>query len=554
MKSFATNLLLVFILVTLHATTGQSQTNLDTIPPVVTCINGFSAPVITSSSTTAVAVSSLIQSASDNTTPTNQLKYGIRKTGTGTGFPYAPNNPQEGVDSLQFTCQDIPTWATSDLEYVEVWAKDAAGNTSKCETFIQISASLCVCAPCGQNKILSIIKREDQEPVVGCSFDLSGVFWNNNFLDSLNGTYLHDFSSPLPLGANASVTPKLNQDPRNGVSTFDLLLISRHILGLEPFNSPYKMIAADVNRSNTVTSFDIVETRKMVLGVYSEFPNNTSWRFVRKVQVFTNPQNPFLDTLQESYLLTQVNAQQVANRTFVGIKIGDINLSAEPNFNAEADDRSVGTLTFEVTAPNNGTVTKGDIITLNINALEAQAGYQFTLDLDGLEVVEVLPGQDMTTDNFAVFDGALTTSADGTRGSFAVRFRATRTGRLSDMVHVSSRITRAEGFTPQGDVLDIVLRWEDAEVLQNNDLAVRQNTPNPWGEATTINFNVQKNDHVTLNVYDVTGRLVHTQAGDYAGGRNAFVLRKEQLGGASGVLYYTVASSTGTVTRSMVVR
>jgi hypothetical protein len=40
----------------------------------------------------------------------------------------------------------------------------------------------------------------------------------------------------------------------------DLVLISKHILGLEPLNSPYKMIAADANKSNSITTFDIVES------------------------------------------------------------------------------------------------------------------------------------------------------------------------------------------------------------------------------------------------------------------------------------------------------
>ncbi|MBK7937144.1 MAG: hypothetical protein IPJ82_08605 [Lewinellaceae bacterium] len=96
------------------------------------------------------------------------------------------------------------------------------------------------------------------------------------------------------------MTPTKDDNPLNGVSTYDLVLISKHILGLEPLNSPYKMIAADANKSNSITTFDIVEIRKLILGIYNELPNNTSWRFVDKDYVFPQPTNPFATTFPET--------------------------------------------------------------------------------------------------------------------------------------------------------------------------------------------------------------------------------------------------------------
>jgi hypothetical protein len=93
----------------------------------------------------------------------------------------------------------------------------------------------------------------------------------------------------LPFGSDYTVTPTMELDPLNGVNTYDLILISRHILGLEPLNTAYKLIAADANKSGTVTTFDVVELRKLILGTYTELPNNSSWRFVDKTQVFVSP-------------------------------------------------------------------------------------------------------------------------------------------------------------------------------------------------------------------------------------------------------------------------
>ncbi len=139
-----------------------------------------------------------------------------------------------------------------------------------------------------------------------------------------------------------TVTPMLDINPLNGVTTYDLVLMSKHILAIEPLNSPYKMIAADVNKSGSVTTFDILETRKLILGTYSEFPDNTSWRFLPRELTFANDENPFEDDFSESGAITAEidengidysfefnnNTETATSADFVGIKIGDVNCSA----------------------------------------------------------------------------------------------------------------------------------------------------------------------------------------------------------------------------------
>jgi len=78
----------------------------------------------------------------------------------------------------------------------------------------------------------------------------------------------------------ATNMPFIMTDQLNGVSTLDLIHIQRHILGLELLESPYQLIAADINSSKDINGIDLVELRKLILGIYTEFPNNTSWRFI----------------------------------------------------------------------------------------------------------------------------------------------------------------------------------------------------------------------------------------------------------------------------------
>ncbi|MEZ4931408.1 MAG: hypothetical protein R2788_04655 [Saprospiraceae bacterium] len=61
---------------------------------------------------------------------------------------------------------------------------------------------------------------------------------------------------------------------------------------VELLDSPYKMIAADANKSNSITTFDLVQIRKLILFINTDLPNNTSWRFVDKAYAFSNPAEP----------------------------------------------------------------------------------------------------------------------------------------------------------------------------------------------------------------------------------------------------------------------
>jgi hypothetical protein len=60
-----------------------------------------------------------------------------------------------------------------------------------------------------------------------------------------------------------------------GVSTLDLVDMQKHLL-IKPLSSPYKMIAADANNSKSITAIDLIEMRKLILGIYAELPYNTS--------------------------------------------------------------------------------------------------------------------------------------------------------------------------------------------------------------------------------------------------------------------------------------
>jgi hypothetical protein len=305
------------------------------------------------------------------------------------------------------------------------------------------------------------------------------------------------------------------------------------------------MIAADANKSNSITTFDIVELRKLILGVYSELPNNTSWRFVDKAQQFVNPLNPFAETIRENISVSNA-LTNMTDEHFVGVKIGDVNGTAVANSAMQVDDRTNGTLLFDV---DNRIVKAGETFDVTFKASEAVQGYQMTLNLNGLEVAGIVKSDKVSENNFGVFGDALTVSVDG-ESAFTVTFRAAKAGKLSEMMSVSSRITKAEGYNMANNRLDVALRF-DGQTISGVGFELYQNQPNPFINKTFIGFHLPEAATATLTVYDETGRVVFTQQGDYAKGYNAVTLDRALLS-TTGVLYYTLTAGDDTATRKMI--
>ncbi|MBK8965867.1 MAG: hypothetical protein IPM36_04155 [Lewinellaceae bacterium] len=305
--------------------------------PDVVCVNGLSVNIMP----TAMVVlwdTDFLYNMIDNIAPANLLITGIRVSGTGTGFPLNPDGtPQKFV---VFDCNSLGT------NLVEHWALDKAGNADYCETYVIVQDNLSSCQSPGNVPLACVTFHCDDQPMDEVAMNIEG---SNPALPPitlfppyLNQTGVDGCWSPaglnLPLSSDYTLAPSLDNNHLNGVSTFDLILINKHILGTELLNSPYKLMAADANNSRSVTTFDIIELRKLILGVYQELPNNSSWRFVPKDYVFPNPQNPFQQVIPGH---VPISAALPGPIEFIGVKVGDINCNAVPHsFAAPPDDRA----------------------------------------------------------------------------------------------------------------------------------------------------------------------------------------------------------------------
>lgn len=275
---------------------------LDLVPPTLLCKQNPVVVELMPNGQVTVWANDLVESASDN-------------CGSNLSLSYSPNSVVGSQDF--FCCQD------EGLQTLVVWTEDAYGNQSWCEAevIIQASMSSCDCNP----TIQGTVEMEVGLPIPDVDTD-GDLSTNADVTDQL-GAYT---ISVAPIGTDVEVAPFRNDDPLNGVTTFDMVVIRKHILGVDTLDSPYKIIAADVNGSGAVTTADLVEIRKLVLQVTTELPNDMpSWRFVDASFVFPNPLNPFQTPFPQSILLNNV-VQGVFDLDFIGIKLGDVNGSATP--------------------------------------------------------------------------------------------------------------------------------------------------------------------------------------------------------------------------------
>lgn len=516
----------------------------DTQKPTVVCINGLSANLGPTGFTLAINAKDLYLYTTDNCTPDSALVVGIRKKGTGTGFP--TDLFGEPLTVLNFDCTEVGT------QVVEIWSKDKANNTDYCETNVIVNDNLQVCNG-ATDSLFVCAETETGEAVAYVEWQLPGsnpalppvIFNSGSASDCIN------IPQGVPYSSNSTLIPGLDKDHINGVTTFDLVLISRHIIALEVLQSPYKIIAADANKNGTVTSFDIVEFRRLILGIYDKLPANSSWRFVLKDHKFTNPLNPLATPFPEVYKFT--NYPDDLPAYFIGIKIGDVNESAVPNddFQGGGDDR---TDEWVVVQALDRQVEVGEEIEIPFQVANGALGYQFTLDLKGLEALAVRPVQSFYEENYANFGNKLTFSWDGDQGEssrFNIVFRAKNQGVLSEMMNISSSITKAEAYTSlEKSPCPVVLKFADKTNLDTPVLL--QNTPNPFNNSTNIAFYLPKEEMAAISIFDVTGRLVAQKNGSFGAGWNQVQFSAKEIG-SSGIYAYRLDVGGRSLIKKMIV-
>ncbi len=432
---------------------------------------------------------------------------------------------EDVLDTLAtFDCDDIGTNPTT------LFVTDEQGIQSQCETMIivQDTNDEEICPPTLMVDVQGRIATENDKIVE----DVEVYLMSDEIMELTDEEGIYSFGD-MPLGGSYIIKPTYDYHPLNGVSTLDIVIIQRHILGIKPLETSYQLIAADANNSEQITSSDLLDIRRLILGLADRFTDNTSWRFVDAEQTFLDPNDPWSSGIDETYAIALLD--QFMWIDFVGVKTGDVNGSVMA-FNGETEVRSNEDIYIKYEKVV-------DQLSFKVTEDLSMAGLQYSMFVGDVDLVDLecsLAG--FNDSNVSLVDGIL-------RVSYAPE----------------ALVSLKEGeqlfsfkFSEKLKDVDLVNKL-NAELYEGDDLVIRnikleeaklstglKNYPNPWTNNTTIEFESDTNQEVALSFYNNSGQLEFKTQVSLVAGINKIKINKE-LFNAGGVKNYRLVLDNGTV-------
>jgi len=448
-----------------------------------------------------------------------------------------------------YSCNDLGE------QTVELWVTDlVTGAQDFCLTSINVEDNGACSTLLNNLNVGGEVVTENFESVENVE-----VYLDNTSLMSMTSVE-GEYSFPnMPSGGSYDILPKKNTEPLNGVSTLDLVLIQRHILGQELLDSPYKLIAADADNSQSITALDLLHLRRLILGIDENLQFNTSWRFVDSEYQFIDELNPWLFDFPENYEIPSLQSDM--NIDFIGVKIGDVNGSVISNLNSIAlgERSSRWPLVFNVEYEAEGNFKKAVISAKNYERI---TGWQTTFAFDPSEI-EVLGiegmGIEINEANYTMTfleDGLIPMSYNTIMESDIQNGEVLFEIIYKERVHINSQtpfslnsdLVNTEAYRGIHEIVNIEL-----DNVKGTFAKIISAKPNPWINNTTLEYIMPANGQVEWQFYDVNGRLLLSKEQQAQKGLNYMMVEKEELSNVSGVVVAKLITAQGSLEYKMMI-
>ncbi|HKK73981.1 MAG TPA: hypothetical protein VJ953_02815 [Saprospiraceae bacterium] len=435
---------------------------------------------------------------------------------------------------LQLNCDNLGASPVP----VEIHAWDDVGNSDFCLTNIIVQDNQRLCTSGELIELSGHIVTQANRPLQNVEVQISGGL---NFTASTDAQGRYS----VPIFSNfrtLRVTPGVETNARAGISTGDMIRIQKHILGIEPFASPYQLLAADLDDNARINFMDLIRIRKMVLGLETGEDLPKVWYFIPLSYQFTSPDAPWVDNIPTSLEVPRgVHPSQVQT-DFIAIKIGDANGSLFGDVESRSEKATVLNVIDQEMVP--GEITE---INLKLPALKSWEGAQFALRLDA-DKAELLSAEVSGDLSEVVIENqgnqkllkTVWVNDQLSDGILKLRLRAKKTIQLSTLLAQDQRTLAGEAYR-QDRVYPFELSFEKtAETL---DIQIGAN---PFSEQTELRFPKPLNGDIHL--FDQQGRRVWSGVLDESLG---ITIRKAELG-IAGTYYFTVRAQEGTWTGQLI--
>lgn len=400
-----------------------------------------------------------------------------------------------------------------------------------------------------------IVYYDMTSPMEAVPVDLTGTAPGTTPTDA-NGDYLF---ANLDVGTY-TVTPNHNADDA-GVSVADIIKIRRHIAYLELLDSPYKLIAGDVNLSGTISVGDVISLRRY-LAALSDLPGG-NWVFVDSDYLIDDSNWPTAPQSMTTYLNVDITLSD-----FIGIRLGDVNSTWDPNaIFAKANHLGGPAAAISIA---NSEAAAGNIISIPIRLSDVKemAGLEFHLEFDNhsMEFVSIRSEllKEITTNGLAgevhlIWEDFLNPIEVGTSETIAtVSFRL-RSGfsTSTEINFTGAEVVNAQGLTYPLDLSGGILveGYGNGSSILPTMYLLFQNKPNPFNPQTTIRAAMPEAGAYELAIYNIMGQKIKRFIGSHEAGFIEFSWDGTDQNGqsvVSGMYLYQFTAGTFSATKKMV--
>ena len=385
----------------------------------------------------------------------------------------------------------------------------------------------------------------------------------------------YPFPHPLATAFNDSIftfkiTPTRTLDLREGITTYDIALISRAILGVDTtlLALPFKQLAADVNGDGSVDGVDILLIRRFILHIDDAFSAVPAWVFVPKTYPMPAVA-PRLAEIPQSYFFNPYALRNPNPFGFTMVKMGDVNNSYEPIEGVSAPQNGSAELRAEgvALATENVFLESGNVYELDIKTVKPTTciGLQGTLMFKNERNTEgsfLLNLESNTLKNFnetnfnATKNGAIAFSWNAVNNQvfeanthvFTLKIRAPKSGFLSDFLQLNSDVTTATIFNQKGNEQNLSLKFE--KTTPNFTVEALSN---PFTDVLNVKIGLNTEGSVVYSIFDNSGKLMHKNQGNFRKGINSLSLNAASMNVTkSGIYFLKVETEQGSKTMKVV--
>lgn len=478
-------------------------TVVDNKPPLAICNNGVTIG-LNANGVALLPVHLIDNHSKDNCTPLQALTFAV-----------TPNT---------FNCDSLGA------RQVTLQVTDALGNVNSCKTTVVIQDNLSIC---GTKTIVSgTVNTGGGSPVEGVELMLNGI---DPVETDASGTFVFP---DLSMGSSYTIAPEKDKDPLNGVSVADIIALQKHILGKKLITDPYLLIAGDLNLSGSITLSDMIEVRKLLLGQQSGFSQVPSWQFVDASYTFKNPKKPTQEPFPKEILIQSLSGN-MSGQNFVAIKSGDLNQTAKTSGLLASETRNDfrAEILLEDLLLEAGKTYR---IPVRVSADAALTGLQWEILVDGqLASLEgavqgncpsVTPEM-LRTDGIGmrlVWNATSPEAAMESEPLAVMILRSATQVRLSEVLRLGEGLA-AEAVDAEDLEARVSLRFLDPAPATTH-ASMEAVRPNPFREETNVTVNLDRDETVTLRVFDLLGRQVWTQETDLPRGSHRIAIPGNALG------------------------